>query len=161
MSLEQREYAQASLSVQQRALLKARTVQSATGGGAIATATAAYVDAEEAGSGVRPASEVLLDIEMDERLDVLVERLRPQSRSNERAVIYQAAACFVGADGEEVHGYAQLSMPIEFADSTHATIPISAALDKLFVRVSEARDLKFVGSDAFDDFYTMQQEGER
>ena len=159
MSLEQREHAQASLSVQQRALLKARTVQSATGGGAIATATAAYVDAEEAGSGVRPASEVLLDIEMDERLDELVERLRPQSRSNERAVIYQAAACFVGADGEEVHGYAQLSMPIEFAHSTHATIPISAALDKLFVRVSEARDLKFVGSDAFDDFYTMQQEG--
>ena len=64
MSLEQREYSQGSLSVQQRALLKARTVQSATGGGAIATATAAYVDAEEGGNGVKPASEVLLDIEM-------------------------------------------------------------------------------------------------
>ena len=102
---------------------------------------------------------MLLDIELDDRLDVLVERLRPQSRSNERPVIYQAAACFVGAEGEEIHGYAQLSMPIEFADSTHATIPISAALDKLFVHVSEALDLKFVGSDAFDDFYAMQQAG--
>jgi xanthine phosphoribosyltransferase len=144
--------------VKQRALLKARTVQKATGAGAIATATAAYLEAEVTGNGIRPASEVLLDVEMDDRLDILVERLRPQSRSNERAVIYQAAACFVAADGEEIHGYAELSMPIEFADSTHTTIPISAALDKLLVHVSDALDLKFVGSDAFDDFYAMQEE---
>ena len=44
--------------MRQRALLKARTVQKATGGGAIATATAAYLEAEVTGSGIRPASEV-------------------------------------------------------------------------------------------------------
>lgn len=49
-------------------------------------------------------------------------------------------------------------MPILFADSTHATIPISAALDKLFIQVSQSLDLKFVGSDSFEDFYAMQDE---
>ena len=44
--------------MRQRALLKARTVQKATGGGAIATATAAYLEAEVTGNGIRPASEV-------------------------------------------------------------------------------------------------------
>ena len=82
--------------MQQRALLKARTVAKATGGGAIATATAAYLEAEVTGTGhpnlnptpnpnpnlnpdlnpnlhpkqvtgdgIRPASEVLLVVEMD------------------------------------------------------------------------------------------------
>ena len=142
----------AGLSVKQRALLKARTVHCATGLGAMATATSAHVEAE----GSKPASEALVDVETEDRLDVLVEKLRPQS-SNERAVVFTAAASFVG-EGRELHGYAELSMPIEFAASKHATIPLSAAIDKLFISVSQALELKFVGSDSFDDFYALQDE---
>ena len=125
------EDAAAGLSVKQRALLKARTVHHATGLGAMATATSAHVEAE----GSKPASEAVVDVETDDRLDVLVEKLRPQSSSNERAVVFTAAASFVG-EGRELHGYAELAMPIEFAASKHATIPLSAAIDKLFVSVS-------------------------
>ena len=48
-------------------------------------------------------------------------------------------------------------MPLGVAEARHATIASSTALDDLFVRVAEAKDLKFVGTDAFEDFYQLQQ----
>jgi len=48
-------------------------------------------------------------------------------------------------------------MPLRLAETRHATIATSTALDDLFIKVAAAKDLKFVGTDAFEDFYELQQ----
>ena len=147
--------------VRQRALLKARTVAAATGMPAIAASSSMQIAAE----GTKPASECLYEVDGigsgDSRVDALVERAR-QNSEREREVEFRAAASFVGegpgGDGVELNAYAEFIMPIEFAGSQHVTVALSAALDELLVRVSSALELKFVGTEGFDDFYSLQEQ---
>ena len=145
--------------VRQRALLKARTVAAATGMPAIAASSSMQIAAE----GTKPPTECLYEVDGigtgDSRVDALVERAR-QNSEREREVEFRAAASFVGVgpDGEglEANAYAEFIMPIEFAGSQHVTVALSAALDELLVKVSAATELKFVGTEGFDDFYSLQ-----
>lgn len=130
------------------ALLKARALHAATGMPALAETTCVQV----AGDGAKPPSETLY--RLDERVDELLSRMRPSS-SPEREVIYMSAAAFVSDEATFV-GEGACSMPLGIAEARHATIATSTACDELFVNVAEGLGLKFVGSDAFDDFYKLQ-----
>jgi len=91
---------------------------------------------------------------VDEAVDELLTRMRPSS-APEREVFYTAAAAFV-SDNATFIGEGACSMPLGMAEARHATIATSTACDDLFVKVAEGLELKFVGSDAFDDFYKLQ-----
>eukprot|EP00966_Prymnesium_polylepis_P278011 6423789-Prymnesium_polylepis.1 len=47
-------------------------------------------------------------------------------------------------------------MPIGIAGLHHSTVATSCAIDDLFVAAAEALQLRFVGTDGFDDFYKLQ-----
>jgi len=133
----------------QSALRKARAMHAATGMPALAETTCCHV----AGDGSKPPSETLYRI--DSTVDELLARMRPNS-APERESIFSSAGAYVD-DNTTVVGEGVCSMPIGVAEARHATIATSTALDDLFVKVAEAKGLKFVGTDAFDDFYKLQQ----
>ncbi len=130
------------------ALLKARALHAATGMPVLAETTCVHVG----GDGAKPPSETLYRV--DERVDELLTRMRPSS-APEREVFYTSAAAFVSDDATFV-GEGACSMPLGIAEARHATIATSTACDELFVKVAEGLGLKFVGSDAFEDFYKLQ-----
>jgi len=131
------------------AMRKAMALHAATGLPAIAEATCCHV----AAFGAKPPSETLF--RMDDTVSDLIARMRPASPL-EREVVFSSAAVYADANGTVI-GEGGCSMPLEFAALEHATIAISTALDDLFVNVCEGKDLKFVGTDAFEDFYKLQQ----
>jgi len=138
------------LSTKDRAHLKARAVHEATGLAAIAESTMVYVEA----TAQKPASERVY-VESDESgIQALIGRARPVSEEG-REVVFVTETAFV-SDELALHGYGELRMPVAFAAQEHATIAQTSAHNALFVKVSEALGLEFVGNAAFDEFYEMQ-----
>jgi len=132
------------------ALMKARALHAATGLACLAETTCVHV----VGDGAKPPSETLYSAEAEGGVDEMLARMRPSS-APEREVFYSSAAAFVDANHTFV-GEGGCSMPLGIAEARHATIATSTACDDLFVQVAEGLGLKFVGSDAFDDFYKLQ-----
>ena len=83
----------------------------------------------------------------------MLSRARAQS-SPDREVIFTAAAAFVSAE-HTLSGEGGFSMPLSMAALRHATVATSCAVDSLFVESAAALGLRFVGTDAFDDFYSL------
>ena len=131
------------------ALRKARRLHAATGLPALAETTCCHV----AGLSTKPPSET--QYIMGDSVMELILRMRPGSPP-ERECVFTSAGAYV--DGETtIIGQGVCNMPLAVAEARHATIATSTALDDLFVKVAEEKGLKFVGTDAFDDFYELQQ----
>ena len=127
---------------------KARALHAVTGLPAFAETTCCFVSEQAS----RPASETIYS--MGDAVDELIMRLRPNSPPD-REVLFSSAAAFVDGNVTLVGG-GSCSMPLGMCEARHATIATSTALDDLFVKVATQRDLRFVGTDAFDDFYELQ-----
>lgn len=130
------------------ALRKAHALHAATGLPALAETTCCHV----AALGSKPPSETLY--RMDDTVSELLSRMRPASPPD-REVVFTGAAAYVD-DNCTVIGEGGCSFPLGLAGLHHATIATSTALDDLFVNVAERLGLKFVGTDAFEEFYQLQ-----
>ena len=130
------------------ALRKARALHAATGLPALAETTCCHVG----GLGSKPPSETLY--KMDDTVSELITRMRP-GNAPEREVIFSSGAAYVDGNTTCV-GEGGTSFPLGLAGLHHSTIATSTALDDLFVIAAEKLGLKFVGTDAFEDFYKLQ-----
>ena len=130
------------------ALRKARALYAATGQPSLSETTCCHV----AGLASKPPSETIY--RMDDTVSELITRMRPGSPS-EREVIFSSAAAYVDGNATVV-GEGSCSFPLGLAGVHHATIATSTALDDLFVNAAEELGLKFVGTDAFEEFYKLQ-----
>jgi len=91
---------------------------------------------------------------MDDTVSELITRMRP-GNAPEREVIFSSGAAYVDGNTTCV-GEGGTSFPLGLAGLHHSTIATSTALDDLFVIAAEKLGLKFVGTDAFEDFYKLQ-----
>ena len=131
------------------ALKKARALHAATGLPALAETTCCHV----AGLASKPPSETIYGI--SDTVTELITRMRA-GNAPEREVLFSSAGVYVDSNSTVV-GTGTCSMPLGIAEARHATIATSTALDEVFKSVAGERELKFVGTDAFEDFYKLQQ----
>ena len=109
------------------ALQKARSLHAATGLPALAETTCCHI----ASQASKPPSETIY--RMDDSVMELISRMRPSS-APEREVIFTSASAYVDANTTCI-GEGVCSMPLRLAETRHATIATSTALDDLFIKV--------------------------